>query len=108
MSDSEPTHRVRADCVVCGRSHLARIRKARVDPDPATRAEAVGNAPERAEAVGDAPEDWIDAPPRTEFDASCPECGSVTPHKMPDRSPFPGGFSIPTTHERADELKDQA
>ena len=70
----------------------------RVDPDPATRAEAAGNAPE----------DWIDAPPRTEFDASCPECGSVTPHKMPDRSPFPGGFSVPTTHERADELKDQA
>ena len=46
MSDSEPTHRIRADCVVCGRSHLARIRKARVDPDPATWAETVGNAPE--------------------------------------------------------------
>ena len=87
MGDPEPTHRIRADCVVCGRSHLARIRKARVAPDPVTRAEAVGNAPE----------DWIDAPPWTEFDASCPECGSVTPHKMPDRSPFPGGFSVPTT-----------
>ena len=74
---------------------VASIPKARVDPDPATRAEAVGNAPE----------DWTDAPPQTEFEASCPECRSVTLHKMPDRSSFPGGFLVPTTHERADELR---
>ena len=95
MSDPEPTHRIRADCAVCGHSHLARIPKSRVDPDPATRSEAIGNAPE----------DWMDAPPQTEFEASCPECRSVTLHKMPDRSSFPGGFAVPTTHERADELR---
>ena len=95
MSDPEPTHRIRADCAVCGHSHLARIPKSRVDPDPATRSEAIGNAPE----------DWMDAPPQTEFEASCPKCRSVTPHTIPDRSSFPGGFAVPTTHERADELR---
>ena len=52
-------HRIRADCTICGHSHLAQVAKERVSPDPAVRAEAVD-----ADA-----EDWRDAPSRLRFDA---------------------------------------
>ena len=88
-------HRIRAACTICGHSHLARVAKERVSPDPSVRAEAVG-----ADA-----EDWQDTPSRLRFDARCPDCESTTLHKLPEHSSFPGGFAVPTIHERADELR---
>ena len=92
---SDVGHRIRAACTIYGHSHLARVANERVSPDPAVRAEVVD-----ADA-----EDWRDAPSRLRVDAECPECGYTAPHKLPARSSFPGGFVVPTTHERADELR---
>ena len=96
-SEPDTGHRIRADCQVCRTSHLAHVPADRVSPDPATR----------AEAVGDSPENWENAPPRLSFHAPCPQCGETTPHQIPkERYTFPGGFAVPTTHDRAEELQE--
>ena len=92
-SMSDVGHRIRAACTICDRSRLAQVAKERVSPDPAVRAEA---------ADADA-EEWKDAPSRLQFDATCPECESTTPHKLPKRSSFPGGsdsMSVSTSFDR--------